>query len=1478
MSKIYTNRTRIVVRFISFLAALLYVAPGFAQTQAPLTTCNTFISLSSVPSNSVAATVVTGSGNTWTGATPILASLTDEGFVVDNNPDNYAVLAPLALGGTARITVQNSGGYYAAGTYAAFDIAPNSGLLSLDLLGMVTIKTYMGDTLKETKTVNSSLAGVTLLNAGSGRQRLGFKTTQNFNRVMIEQTAVLSLFGSLRVYGAVIERYCAGPAPTCNANVALTAPIYPVFTEAGTTALVAVNSTITNPNFVIDSDPSNYATVAQTVGVAANAEFEVADAVTSYTNTFAGFDIENPNLLDLGLLSNITVSAYNNETFVGSATGNNLLALNTGLLAGSGRQVVGFVPNGAFNSVRITFNQTVSVTLGTTRIYGMILKQFCTNDITCAQPIGLKNTANPAYPVFVNARRTGITGTGCVACAVNNTNNLIDGNSNTFATIDLTAGVLSTGSIAVKNQLQDYPAGSYAGFEIESATLLAADIVGNIKFKLYRNDTLVQDGTGQPLLAGVGTDILTGGTSPKQIVGIISNVAFDEVVMEVNNLIAANVLGTINVYETYIETSCARNVPCMTSEVLSQTQHGAVVNGANTGVSGAVCAGCKVDDPWNAVSASNADFSRLYNTVNALSTTSLGVAVPQYVYPAGTFAGFVIKRNNFAIAASLFPNITISTYNNGVLQETNSGSNLLNLSVLVNLIGSDTNVYNAGFVATLPFDEVKISMNTIVTALDQYIDVYGAFVDTRFIPAGTAGMACNITNPDINVGYINKPIPGNVKTNDIVTPTTTYSTATAIAGNPAASLPVVNADGTYTFTTTVPGVYQFLIPVCDNAICTNQRLTITVKDPAVRNSVPVVNMDIASVKMNQSVVIPSLANDYAGTGGTALVPASVTLTDLNGGVAGNTSNGGTAVVNTTNGQITYTPATGFIGSDTIRYTVCDNQVPAQCGSAFQIVTVLPATYANSTLAADDHIQTYRNKAVSGNVKTNDIDPEEHTQTVTAQNVTIPGQGTFVLATNGAFTFTPVTGFLGTAQLSYNTCDNGTPSTCAQATVYVLVTPEPQTLPDFNAGLVNAPIPGNASTNDIVPVGTTYGSATLVASPVASAPVLNVNADGTYTFQANLPGVYRYDIQVCLADQVAPCPAQRLSITVIDNTVNSNTPAVHDDVVTTPNNTAITYNVRLNDAASNDGNTLGVPSIILQPAHGTAVVNANGTITYTPTSGYSGTDTLTYQACEVPSTQCGTARMIVTVLPADAYNTISPVDDYVRTPKNVTASGNVLTNDVDAEGNTLTVAAQNLTLPGQGTFVLNTNGTFTFAPVSGFLGSVDLPYTATDNGTPVLSGKATLHIVVKEGTPDLTLSTAIGAGTFFPASTTSTRYVVIVSEVSGYATRSSVNPVYVRVFKLPGLTYAFDPLATTVGGATVDNPNWEIFSESSSNMVLKLKSGIDINGYNLSRIGLMLQVQSTATNGVKVQNTVIINGSGTDNNNANNTTFRNLNVQ
>lgn len=288
--------------------------------------------------------------------------------------------------------------------------------------------------------------------------------------------------------------------------------------------------------------------------------------------------------------------------------------------------------------------------------------------------------------------------------------------------------------------------------------------------------------------------------------------------------------------------------------------------------------------------------------------------------------------------------------------------------------------------------------------------------------------------PDFGVTYVNVQLSGNTATNDQVPPGAQYGVPVASPSNPSVASITMNTNGTYQFTAGSPGVYIYLVPVCTaQGICTNSLLTVTVLTDNNAQQPPVANTDIAFTKMNTAVAVNSLHNDRAGYIGGTLNPASVTV--VSGPLHGSTS------VNISNGFITYTPANGYTGQDTLVYRVCDNSTPTPlCAMAMQVFTVQGPGAANTTLAADDFNYIPEGAMATGNVKFNDTDPEGNTQTTTPQNVNIPGVGTFLLNSNGDYSFSPDPGFNGPADFSYSTCDNGDPAACASATVHILVLP------------------------------------------------------------------------------------------------------------------------------------------------------------------------------------------------------------------------------------------------------------------------------------------------------------------------------------------------------------------------------------------------------------------------------------------------------
>ena len=154
----------------------------------------------------------------------------------------------------------------------------------------------------------------------------------------------------------------------------------------------------------------------------------------------------------------------------------------------------------------------------------------------------------------------------------------------------------------------------------------------------------------------------------------------------------------------------------------------------------------------------------------------------------------------------------------------------------------------------------------------------------------------------------------------------------------------------------------------------------------------------------------------------------------------------------------------------------------------------------------------------------------------------------------------------------------------------------------------------------------------------------------------------------------------------------------------------------------DGDTLSVTDATT-PADGTVQVNDDGTITYTPAAGFTGTDTFDYTITD------GIATDTATVTVAVGNGTPTAVDDEASTRRNRPVDIAVLANDTDPDGDTLSVT--DATTPADGTVEINDDGTVTYTPAAGFTGTDTFDYTITDG---IADDTATVTVAVGNGTP------------------------------------------------------------------------------------------------------------------------------------------------
>jgi len=129
------------------------------------------------------------------------------------------------------------------------------------------------------------------------------------------------------------------------------------------------------------------------------------------------------------------------------------------------------------------------------------------------------------------------------------------------------------------------------------------------------------------------------------------------------------------------------------------------------------------------------------------------------------------------------------------------------------------------------------------------------------------------------------------------------------------------------------GTDVFTYSICDNGtpvLCDEAVVTVTVTEVIAGNNQIIANDDVAVTNMNTAVVTNVLANDVDVENQINNSTLNVTVQPTNG----------TTSVNTTTGEITYTPNTSYFGPDSYTYAICDAGTPAiTCDTAVVNVTV-----------------------------------------------------------------------------------------------------------------------------------------------------------------------------------------------------------------------------------------------------------------------------------------------------------------------------------------------------------------------------------------------------------------------------------------------------------------------------------------------------------------------------------------------------------
>jgi VCBS repeat-containing protein len=382
-----------------------------------------------------------------------------------------------------------------------------------------------------------------------------------------------------------------------------------------------------------------------------------------------------------------------------------------------------------------------------------------------------------------------------------------------------------------------------------------------------------------------------------------------------------------------------------------------------------------------------------------------------------------------------------------------------------------------------------------------------------------------------------------------------------------------------------------------------------------------------------------------------------------------------------------TPA---IGSVTVGYAmVPPNHAPAAAADAYGTPQNTPLTIPAPGVLA------------------NDSDPDA--DLLTAVVVTPPAHGTLALSATGGFTYTPSAGYAGPDSFVYKASDSRLESD--PATVTLTVAPASHTpvgQSDSYAAvedtLLTVGIPGVLA-NDTDPDGRVL-AAVLVSGP-SHGQLTKFAANGSFKYKpaADYSGPDSFVYRAVAGGVASAETTVTIEVAPVDDA-----PVAGNDIYR--NDQQQTLNVAGPGVLANDtdvDSTALTAVLVTKPVHGKLTLRADGSFTYTSNSTFDGTDSFTYKASD------GAKKSAVATVTITGHSThpgfVAQPDAYVvdaGTTLAVAAPG-VLANDHDPSGASLVTVLSTTT--AHGTLALAADGSFTYAPDAGFVGTDSFIYRA-----------------------------------------------------------------------------------------------------------------------------------------------------------------------
>jgi len=230
----------------------------------------------------------------------------------------------------------------------------------------------------------------------------------------------------------------------------------------------------------------------------------------------------------------------------------------------------------------------------------------------------------------------------------------------------------------------------------------------------------------------------------------------------------------------------------------------------------------------------------------------------------------------------------------------------------------------------------------------------------------------------------------------------------------------------------------------------------------------------------------------------------------------------------------------------------------------------------------------------------------------------------------------------------------------------------------------------------------HGSATVNGSSISYQPAAGYGGSDTFTYTIN--------------DGHGGTATATVTVSV-----SGSPPVANPDSAVTTRGRPVTINVLAND--SDPENDVLSVAAIGTAAHGTLILNGDGTVTYTPTGDYIGSDGFSYTLRDATGATA-TGQVSVQINPANRPP--DAVEDNYMIMRDDLLKMDLLANDSDPDGDPIFIIAH--TEPSHGVLIIGSGGQYVYRAFPTFEGGTDtFTYTISDPGG--LTDTATVTIMV-----------------------------------------------------------------------------------------------------------------------------------------------------